>query len=86
MLEAGRGGRIARQIASAVMGFGEDDVVDIRRVDAGAPHHLGLTGVPLKDRPMSVLAAPTMTGVGMFRPRVWAGGRFRPTLQKQQIL
>ena len=25
-----------------------------------------LTSVPLNDRPMAVLAAPTMTGVGMF--------------------
>jgi hypothetical protein len=25
-----------------------------------------LTKVPLKDRPIAVLAAPTMTGVGMF--------------------
>ena len=25
-----------------------------------------LTSVPLKDRPIAVLAAPTMTGVGMF--------------------
>src|ERR1700761_2227116 len=40
MLEAGRGGRIAGQIAAPVMRFSEDDVVDVRRVDARAAHYL----------------------------------------------
>ncbi len=31
-----------------------------------------LTSVPLKDRPIAVLAAPTMTGVGMFSTSVSA--------------
>jgi hypothetical protein len=59
------------------MRFGEDDVVDGRRVDAGPADDLRknvvisvsggvLTSVPLNDRPMAVLAAATMTGVGMF--------------------
>ena len=71
-------GGVAREIAATVMRFGEDDVVESRwgRCRTGEPPRAStvvisvsggvLTSVPLNDRPIAVLAAPTMTGVGMF--------------------
>ena len=78
VLQAGRVGGVAGEIAAAVMGFGEDDVVDGGRVDAGPADHLGQDrrdqglgrGVDqsaLERRPIAVRTAPTMTGVDIFK-------------------